>query len=381
MLTSILIYLALITNDQISLRTTNFQLLGGLFCILFAITYIGRIAITLFALRRTRRKEWHFNTLIAGTTDKAIATADKLISSQSALGHHISGFIKIDGEPDVDSNQLPAPIYNIQDLNEIVKKLNISQIILSPQDLGDKNVLNLINTFYPLDISVKIAPGTLSFITSGIRLQDIYGEPFVDLTSPSISESTINVKRTIDVIVAIAALIVLAIPMAIIAALVKNGSRGPVFYKQERIGFRKKPFTIYKFRTMRIDAEVDGPRLSETDDPRITPIGKILRKYRIDELPQFWNILRGDMSLVGPRPERRYYIDKILEKAPYYTLLHQVRPGLTSWGMVKYGYASSISQMVERAKFDLVYLSNMSTAVDMKILIYTIKTVATGKGK
>ena len=128
------------------------------------------------------------------------------------------------------------------------------------------------------------------------------------------------------------------------------------------------------------EAEIDGPRLSSDDDPRITKIGKWMRKYRLDELPQFWNVLKGEMSIVGPRPEREFYIKQIIEKAPYYTLVCQVRPGITSWGMVKYGYASNVEQMVERTRFDLIYLANMSLSLDCKILIYTIKTVLGGEG-
>lgn len=164
------------------------------------------------------------------------------------------------------------------------------------------------------------------------------------------------------------------------AIAVKCNSKGPVIYSQERIGFRQIPFNIYKFRSMRVDAEADGPRLSEEDDPRITRVGRVLRKYRLDELPQFWNVLKGDMSLVGPRPERAYFIDRIVKKAPYYTLVHQVKPGITSWGMVKFGYAKTVDEMVERTRYDLIYLSNMSVAVDFKILIHTINTVVMGKG-
>ena len=131
---------------------------------------------------------------------------------------------------------------------------------------------------------------------------------------------------------------------------------------------------------MRVDAETNGPSLSTVDDPRVTPVGRFMRKYRIDELPQFWNVLRGDMSLVGPRPEREFYIRRILERAPYYSLIHQVRPGITSWGMVKYGYASSVEQMIERMKYDLLYIENLSFGVDIKIIFYTFNTVITGKG-
>jgi lipopolysaccharide/colanic/teichoic acid biosynthesis glycosyltransferase len=183
-----------------------------------------------------------------------------------------------------------------------------------------------------------------------------------------------------DIIVSIAALILLSPLFLLLAILIKCDSKGPVFFRQERIGYHKKPFKIIKFRTMVNDAEINGPQLSSAGDVRITRIGHFMRKYRLDELPQFWNILCGEMSFVGPRPEREFYIKQILKKAPYYSLLHQVRPGLTSWGMVKHGYASTIDEMVERSRFDLIYLENISLIVDLKILLYTVNTVISGRG-
>ena len=249
-----------------------------------------------------------------------------------------------------------------------------------PQKIRDADIIRILSRLFPLGIPVKIAPDTLSYITGNIKLNDILGIPFIDLTSPRMSEFQKNVKRTFDVTVSILTMIVLSPALVATAIAVKLSSPGPVLYCQERIGKGRRPFIIYKFRSMRADAEKEGPQLSSDNDNRITPWGKVMRKYRIDELPQFWNVLRGDMSLVGPRPEREFFIRQIVRRAPYYGLIFQVRPGVTSWGMVQYGYASSVDAMVERSRYDLLYLNNMSLSTDVKIMIHTVKTIIDGVG-
>ncbi len=374
---STLIYLLLLINDQTGERTINYELLATLLSVLFIIPYIGRLIITSVAATHFKEHQWTFRTLIVGNSKAARETGRRLKEGRARIGVTIIGYLAIPGEEGVDDGE---QVFRLDEVEEICRRGEVDQLVIAGSTYNEKRVLNLLYRLFHLELPIKIAPDTFSYVTSAIRLQDIYGEPFVDLTTPTLSESSKNVKRMMDVVVSLLVLILFSPLYAILALLVKSDSKGPVIYSQERIGRKQKPFRIYKFRTMRTDAENEGPRLSEENDPRITPVGRVFRKYRLDELPQFWNVLKGDMSIVGPRPERRFFIEQIMREAPYYALVYQVRPGITSWGMVKYGYASNVRQMVERTRYDLIYMSNMSLFVDMKILIYTIKTVVTGRG-
>lgn len=387
MFNSLFIYMAALSNDHITHRKDILYVILTLFFLLFIFVYAGRLIITENMISNFRKSKWTFKTVIGGVSDEAFETARHLLGLKTPQGYEIIGFLPLHGEKTEGvEDKLPKGsklFADIDDLKNEFSERKIDQVIVVPsiKKSSEKNILHLLYRLFPEDVAIKIKPDLLSYITPTIHIDDIYGEPFLDLAKPRVSEFSKNIKRTFDIFVSAVVLILLSPLLLALYLLVRLSSKGPAIYSQERIGYHRKPFRIYKFRSMYQDAESDGPMLSGDSDPRVTPLGRKLRKYRLDELPQFWNVIKGDMSLVGPRPERAYYIDKIVKKAPWYSLVHQVRPGITSWGMVKYGYASTVQEMIERNRFDLVYITNMSIAVDFKIMIHTIKTVAWGEGK
>ncbi|MGF7038588.1 sugar transferase [Mucilaginibacter lappiensis] len=206
--------------------------------------------------------------------------------------------------------------------------------------------------------------------------------PVIHLSSnPGLSLKVIFFKRSFDILFSLSVMIVGSPIFILLMLLTKFTSKGPAFYKQVRIGKNHRPFTIYKFRSMYVNAEAAGPQLSSETDPRITAWGKILRRSRMDELPQFWNVLKGEMSVVGPRPERQYFIEQLIEKSPSYKKLLRIKPGLTSIGQVSYGYAENIDQMHSRLRYDLIYLNNINFNSDMGIILKTIRVMVQLKGK
>lgn len=376
--TLIIFFIALI-NDVIGVRGSDYEMILILWALLFSFVYTVRAIITNIASNQIKSRKWTFPTLIIGSGSAAITFANKLNAMRQSSDYDIKGFVNIPGENPVKGN--PLPCYELDELKDVCQSEDIWELIVVPTRDDTHQTMNAINKLFGLGLPIMISPERFNMLQSQVRISDIYGEPLVNISGSSLSDGGKNIKRAIDIVVSVIALIVLLPVYAIVACIIKRTSPGPIFYLQQRIGLHNKPFNIIKFRSMVQNAEAAGrPQLSSDDDPRITPFGRFMRKYRIDELPQFWNVLKGDMAIVGPRPERKYYIDLITQRVPAYALLHQVRPGITSMGMVKYGYAKNIDEMVERVKYDLMYLDNMSLLNDLKILIYTIKIVFTGRG-
>lgn len=375
---TLLIFFIALINDVLRFRIDNYELLLLLYGLQFVFVYAVRATITGNATALIHRGKWQFNTFIIGCGSKAVKQMRELEEPRHSLGYRIVGFIRVNDE--TADPEIADRTYPMEELPRLCREMKIQELIVAPEEDNLAELHRLINTLYPLNLPIKLGTDEFNIISSRVRLTNIYGAPLIDMSNCAISEGGKNMKRMFDILVSAVALVLLSPLFVVLAILIKRDSSGPVFYQQERIGYRHRPFKIYKFRTMKANAESGTPLLSEENDQRITRIGRVLRKYRLDELPQFWNVLKGDMSLVGPRPEREYFIRQIVERVPYYVLLHQIRPGITSWGMVKYGYARNIDEMIARLKYDILYLENMSLLVDLKIIIYTIRTVVTGKG-
>ena len=303
-------------------------------------------------------------------------------STKERLFHFIVGYVALPEVEDQSLSEVLPCLGTLQELKDIIAKEEIEELILAIHNGQRRYVETILTSLREMNhLTLHILPQTQDYLMGTIRMSSVFYEPLISIDSEYMSPWQKYLKRILDVLISVLAIILLSPVYLILAIGVKCSSKGPVFYMQERVGYQGKPFKIIKFRSMYVDAEKNGPMLSSDNDPRITRFGLFMRKSRLDEFPQFFNVLKGDMSLVGPRPERQYYIDKIVERAPYYRLLLGIKPGITSWGQVKYGYAENVDQMIERMKIDLIYLENMSIQMDIKILIYTVLIILKKEGK
>ena len=376
----ILIFFLLILDDTIVDYTNYYSLFFTLFLLHLSFTMIPRMIITSRTVHRVHRRRIGFKTVMIGSNENAVDVFFDIKNQKKSSGHEILGFINVHQKEHYQLQDHITHLGGHENMEDILQELEVEEVIIALEPSEHGKIGDIINRLSLLDVRISAIPSMTDILTGKVKSTTIFGTPLQEVTHELMPAWQQNVKQMLDMVLAIVSLIILLPLILFLVVGVKLSSPGPILYKQQRVGRFGRHFQIYKFRSMYHNAEENGPELSSKHDPRVTRFGHFMRKHRLDEIPNFLNVLKGDMSLVGPRPERAYFIERITIQAPHYIHLHKVKPGITSWGQVKYGYAENVEEMIKRLRFDILYIENMSLFVDLKILFYTAITIVKGRG-
>ena len=321
------------------------------------------------------------NVIVVGAGENSKYVTEKLLNHGQKL-YNVIGTIKADDEKNGDNESLVIDLGNEKDIKAIISKNPVSDIVIALDNMDHEHVMKLISTINGAPVSIKIVPDLYEVVSGLARTEQISGVPLIEVNFQESSWSSSGMKRLFDLFLSFFLLLFLSPFFILVGILIKITSKGPIIYSQERLGYMGKPYWIYKFRSMIVNAEEkSGPVWASDDDPRVTPLGRILRKFRIDELPQLINVFLGQMSLIGPRPERPYFTEKLKEKFPLYERRFRVRPGITGWSQIKHPSDLEEDDVRQKLRYDFYYIENLSLNLDLKILISTIVVVFSGKGR